>query len=403
MSFMGRIAKPRAALNGDIERLIADTYGGVPSATGLTVTTESAMRVGAVYACVLVLAQSVAQLPSHMFKEVGKLKEKAYDHYLYPIIHDQPNEWMTSYEFKHLIMVHLLLRGNSVWLKTVGFNKKIRELIPIHPDRINEIVQDEKYRLFYKIKRPNSPIIDTLPASAVIHFRGMSSDGFTGMNPIQYAREMIGLSMATEKHGAKLFANGATFSGILTHPKSLKESTAKRILSSFNEAYSSVEKAHKTALIEEGMKWEKVSMTADDAQFLESRKYQRSEIAGFYRVPPHMIGDLDKATLNNIELLDLAFVKHSLTPWLVSIEQTLKKDTLTIEEKRSYYYKFSVEGLLRGDIKSRNDAHAVAVQNKWLNANEVRSLEDMNPRDGGDVYENPNIAVKETPENGKNK
>jgi HK97 family phage portal protein len=391
LSLISRIARPQASAttSGELERLIRSVYGGGITATGLTVNSDNAMRVGAVFACVLVLAQSVAQLPIHLYEQQGKKKERAAGHSLYSLIHDQPNEWMTSYEMKQLVMVHLLLRGNSVWIKTRGSDGRIRELIPIHPNLIEGIKQDELYRLFYRIKRPSTQAVDEIPGDRLVHFRGLSMNGFSGMNPIEYAREMIGLSMAAEKHGAKLFANGARLGGILTYPGKLKQQAAENLINSFNEKHASVEQAHKTMLLEEGAKWEKVSMTNNDAQFLESRKYQRSEIAGFYRVPPHMIGDLDKATFSNIEHQDLGFVKHALMPWLVGMEMTLKKDLMTAEEKRRLYFKFNIEGLLRGDIKSRNDAHKVAIDGGWLNPNEIREMEDRNPYEGGNVYRVP--------------
>lgn len=389
VSLIARIAKPQAAAS-TIENLMRSVYGGSTSATGITVNTDSAMRVGAVYTCVLVLSQSVAQLPLHEYEKSSTSKSKATNHYLYDLVHDQPNEWMTSYEMKQLVMVHLLLRGNSIWLKAkVPGQRKIRELIPFHPNLIQGIQQDSKYRLSYKVKRPNSTEIDTIPGDRVVHFRGLSMDGFSGLSPLEYAREMIGLSIATEKHGAKLFANGARLGGILSHPTKISEGAHERLIKSFNEAYTGVENAHKTALIEEGMTWNKVTMTAEDSQFLDTRKYQRSEIAGFYRVPSHMINDLEKATFSNVEHLDLAFVKHSLMPWLVSFEQTLKKDCMTDEEKKKYYFKFSVEGLLRGDIKSRNEAHQKAVMGGWLNRNEVRETEDRNPVDGLEEFLEP--------------
>lgn len=402
MSIMSRISRPQAALtsSSDIGRLISGLYGGGTSSTGLSVTTETAMRVGAVYSCVLVLSQSVAQLPLHLYRENAGEKEKATKNNLYYLVHDQPNEWMTSYEMKQLVMAHLLLRGNSVWLKTRGTRGDVREIIPIHPDRVAEIEQDDQYRLFYKIRRPDGGggQIDTIPSSSVIHFRGISTNGFTGVNPIQYAREMIGLSMATEKHGAKLFSTGARLGGILTHPSKISKPAADRLIESFNSAYSGVENAHKTALIEEGMKWDKVTMTAEDSQFLDTRKYQRSEIAGFFRVPPHMIGDLEKATFSNIEHQDLGFVKHSLTPWLVSTEQTLKKDLLSDEEKKDHYFKFNVGGLLRGDTKSRYEAFGIGIDKEFMNPNEVRGLEDMSPYPGGDEYRTRTSTVKDTPE-----
>jgi len=381
-------SRPQAS-SRDIERQIRSVYGGGATSTGINVNSDNAMRVGAVYACVLVLSQSIAQLPIHIYRKNGKRKEIAADHPLYPLIHDQPNEWMTDFEMKQLIMVHLCLRGNSVWLKTRGIGGRVAELIPIHPDRIQEIVQDERYRLFYKISRPGSGEVDSIPGHKLIHIRGLSTDGFSGLNPIAQAREMIGLAIATEKHGGKLFSNGARIGGILIHPKKLSPTATKYLEESFNATYSGVENAHKTAILEEGMEWKGISMTAEDSQFLETRKYQRSEIAGLFRVPSHMINDLEKATFSNVEHLDLAFVKHSLMPWAVGIEKTLRKDLLSEDEKESLYFKFNAAGMLRGDIKSRYEAYGKGILDGWLSPNEVREWEDLDPYDGGDEYRRP--------------
>lgn len=392
MGIMSAIATPapRAAVTSsqELERVIRATYGGGVASSGISVNSDSAMRVGAVYACVLVLAQSVAQLPCHLYETDGTMRRRAFDSDLYRLIHDQPNEWMTAYDMKQLAMVHLLLRGNSVWLK-LRAGGQVRELIPVRPDYLKGIAQDERYRLVYQIRRPNTQTVDEVPAENVLHLRGLSLDGYSGVSPIEYAREMIGLSIATEKHGAALFSNGTRLGGILRHPNKISQVASQRLEESFSEKYAGVANAHKTVLLEEGMEWVKVTMTAEDAQFLESRKFQRSEIAGFYRVPSHMINDLERATFSNVEHLDLAFVKHSLTPWLVNIEQALKKDLMTPDEKRRHYFKFNVEGLLRGDIKSRNEAHQKAVEGGWLSPNEVREMEDRNPYPGGDEYRRP--------------
>ena len=296
-----------------------------------------------------------------------------------------PNSWMTPYDFKQLAMVHLCLRGNSFWLKTRGIGGRIRELIPIHPDRIVGVDQDELYRIYYRVRR-DAQTVDTIPAENILHLRGLSSDGLRGLNPIEQAREMLGLAIAEERHGAKMFSQGTTLAGILSHPGKLSKDAADRLRESFEETYSSVENAHKTAVLEEGLKWEKISMTAEDSQFLESRNYSRSEIAGFFRVPAHFINDLTHATFSNVEHLDLAFVKHSLMPWIVNFEQTLALALLTPAERVDHYFKFNVDGLLRGDTASRAAAHQSAIQNGYKNRNEVRELEDLNPVDGLDTF-----------------
>jgi len=389
MAGLARLLHPRGSTSS-LERLIRDTFGGYGTVSGVRVTPDSAMHMGAVYACVLVLSQSVAQLPLHLFRRSGDTRQRVSGQPLSRFVEEQPNEWMTAYEFKQLIMVHLLLRGNSYWLKTRGAGGQVRELIPISPDRIKGIEQDALFRVFYKVKRSGSEKeIDTIPGEDLLHIKGLSYDSLQGLNPIEYAREMMGLYSAAEQHGAKLFSQGTRMGGVLQHPGTLSDEAATRLRESFNEMHSGVANAHKTALLEEGMKWESISMTADDAQFLESRQYQRSEIAGFFRVPAHFINDLEHATFSNVEHLDLAFVKHSLMPWLVNIEQTLRRSLLTPPEKADHYFKFIVDGILRGDSVSRAQSYQQAIMNGWLNPNEVRELEDRDPYEGGDAFRIP--------------
>jgi len=388
---MERLARPQAAASDTLERLILETYGGITTASGVNVTTEKAMRLGVVFACVLVLSQSVAQLPLHLFRRSGRDRERLDEHPAALLI-KKSNTWMTSYEFKQILMVNLVLQGNSYWLKTRGTDGRVRELIPLDPARIKGVEQDENFELFYHVRRPDGSI-DPIPAYAILHIKGLSLNGLQGLSPIAYAREMLGLAISQEKHGAKLFSQGTRLGGVLYYPGKLTGPAVKRLKKSFEDSHATVENAHKTAVLEEGMKWEKVSMTAEDAQFLESRNYQRSEIAGFFRVPAHFINDLTHATFTNVEHLDLAFAKHSLTPWIVNIEQSLERALLTDEEQIDHYFKFNLGGLLRGDSASRAAAYQSAILNGYMSPNEVRELEDRNPYPEGDDFRIPlNVA-----------
>lgn len=394
MSFMATIARPRAAVTSsrELERMILSVYGGGKTAAGVTVTPDSAMRIAAVHSCVKVLAQSVAQLPIHVYRKNGKKREVIDDHPLSELLHWQPNTWMTGFDMFQLIVAILCLRGNSLWLKGMVYGKEsVSSLVPIHPDLIHSVEQDESYRTIYKIKRPKTGVIDEIPESKIIHFRGLSTNGFWGLSPIKECQESVGLAMATEQHGARLFSNGAQIGKVFKHPKRLSPQAHATLKESLNDGgeYAGVLNAHKTLILEEGMDVAKIGMTAEESQFLDTRKYQRSEIAGIFRVPPHMIGDLEKATFSNIEHQDLGFVKHTLTPWLVSIEQTLRKSLLSPADKKTHLIKFNVDGLLRGDIKSRNEAHEKAINGGWMSPNEVRALEDMSPYPGGDEYRKP--------------
>lgn len=388
-AFLGnlRIARdPRT-----LEDVIRETFGGGETESGEYVSDERAMRCAAVYACVRVLAESVAQLPLMLYRsrEDGG-KDRLVDHPLYRLLHYQPNLWQTSFEFREYAMAALLLRGNFYALKNMTGppeRAKLVELLPIHPAYVST-EQDERWRLRYTIRFPGKGAQE-VPEGNILHVRGLSMDGVTGLSPISYMRESIGLSIAAEKHGARVFKNGARPGGVLTTPKTLSDEAFKRLKEEWQEAFSG-RNVHRTAILEEGTKWEKMGMTNEDAQYLETRKFQRSEIAGIFRVPAHLINDLEKATFSNIEHQSQSFVSYSLTPWLVRFEQVFWRDLLTEQEKRDgLYVKFNVDGLLRGDAKSR--AEALKIQREWgiINANEWRALEEMNPRDGGDVYLTP--------------
>lgn len=271
----------------------------------------------AVHSCVKIKADSIGQLPCHLFKETGKTKEKAKDLRLYRLLHRQPNSWMTAPEFWGMCSACLDLRGNFFALKSGLPGREMRELIPIPMGRVKEVIQSTDYSLAYKVARPDGSTIDTIPGERIMHIRGLTLNGFMGMNPIEYARDSIGLSKATEKHGATLFKQGTMLGGVLSFPGNIKNpDTRKAILDSFNEVHSSVENAHKTAMVEDGMKWEKLGMTSVDSQFLESRNFQKKEIVDlFFGLPLSMLQSGDKvATYASADAFDLEYVKYALTP-----------------------------------------------------------------------------------------
>ncbi len=405
MSIARQIMRPKAMTSDDLSRLILSTYGGGTSATGISVNADSAMRAMAVHSCIKILANSVAQLPCHMMQIVKGNKEKAEDFYLYPILHDQPNAWMTAPEFWGMVIACLNLRGNFFALKSGLPGRPIRELIPLAVGAVEEVIQTSSYGLFYKVRRPNgdqnasdngggigqiaSTVVDTVPGDRIMHIRGLVLNGFMGLNPIAYARESIGLALATEKHGAKLFAHGTMLGGILKWDKHFKtDADAQRVIQSFNEVYSSVENAHKTALLEDGLNWEKMQMTSEDSQFMEARKFQKKEIVDlFFGMPLAMLQSGEKtATFASAEQFALQYVTYALLPYLVNIEKAIRRDLLAEEEKKRYYAKFAVGGLLRGDMDSRFRAYQTAINTEIMNPNEARDLEDMNPYPGGDEY-----------------
>lgn len=359
---------------------------------GKPVNDRTAMQHTAVYACVRVLSEAIAQLPLHVYQYTESGKERVPRHPLYFLLHDQPNPEMTSFVFRETLMSHLLIYGNAYAQIIRNGRDEVMGLYPLMPDRI-KVDRDERNRLVYIYSRydeqnPNfreqGEII--LPAEQVLHIVGLGFDGLVGYSPIAMAKNAIGLAVACDEYGASFFANGASPSAVLEHPGVIKN--PERIRSAWQKAYSG-SNAHRICVLEEGMKYTPISIPNNEVQFLETRKFQIEEIARLYRVPLHMIGDLDHATFSNVEHLSLDFVKYSLDPWIVRWEQALQKALLNDSEKGRYFIKFNVEGLLRGDYASRMQGYATARQNGWMSANDIRDLEEMNripAEEGGDLY-----------------
>ena len=363
------------------------------STAGKNVTERSAMQMTAVYSCVRVLSEAVAGLPLHVYKyRSDGGKEKALNHPLYFLLHDEPNPEMTSFVFRETLMTHLLLWGNAYAQIIRNGKGEVVALYPLMPNRMT-VDRDENRRLYYKYYRGNDEAIRSkeyeiiLSPYDVLHIPGLGFDGLVGYSPIAMAKNAIGLAIATEEYGAKFFANGAAPSGVLEHSGTLKN--PDKVRESWNATFGGSHNANKVAVLEEGMKYTPISISPEQAQFLETRKFQINEIARIFRVPPHMVGDLEKSSFSNIEQQSLEFVKYTLEPWLVRWEQSMVRSLLTPSEKREYFIKFNVDGLLRGDYASRMSGYATARQNGWMSANDIRELENLDripAEEGGDLY-----------------
>ena len=349
--------------------------------SGKRVTDRTALQHIAVYACVRVLSEAIAQLPLHVYKYNDKGKERVLQHPLYFLLHDQPNPEMTSFVFRETLMSHLLIYGNAYAQIIRNGRGDVIGLYPLMPDKM-KVDRDEKNRLIYIYSRydeanPNlkeqGDII--FYADEVLHIPGLGFDGLVGYSPIALAKNAIGISIACEDYGASFFGNNANPSGVLEHPGVIKN--PDKLRDAWHRAYGG-RNAHKVAVLEEGVKFTPISIPNNEAQFLETRKFQIEEIARMYRVPLHMISDLDHATFSNVEHLSLDFVKYSLDPWIVRWEQSLQKALLSDSEKGRYFIKFNVDGLLRGDYASRMQGYSIGIQNGFLCPNDVRELEDMN-------------------------
>lgn len=378
------------------QQLEALVIGGAASSSGVSVSADTAARFGTVFACVRVRAESIGQLPMHFYERKGRLKNKAEDHPLYSLLHDAPNEATTAQEFWEWVSVSLDLRGNAyVYINRVG--GKVFELLPLDARWVQPKLTAAR-DVYYELRIPGTAPT-RLGADAMLHFKLMSLDnGLTGASVIAQARNSIGLAMALEQHGATFFRNGGAPGGILKTEQVLTDPQYESIKESWQEAHGGLDNAHRVAILEAGLSWQNVGVSLDEAQFIEGRKYQRSEIAGLFRVPPHLIGDLERATFSNIEQQGLDFVIHGLMPTLTRIEQRIRLQLVDKADRRLYFAKFNVNGLVRGDMAARASFYSAQVQNGALSPNEIRELEDQNPREGGDIYLTPlNMAVNGKP------
>ncbi len=315
---------------------------GNSSTSGIGVTPESALTSSAVFACVRILAETLASLPLITYERRGRARERATDFYLYPILHDDPNEWMTSFEFRETVQGHLALWGNAY--SQIEYDKagRVKSIFPLRPDRMMDIKIENGVKM-YQYQLPNGEFV-WLGGERIWHLKAFG-DGLFGYSPVQLMRNAIGLTLAMEKFGAKFFGNGARPGGVLEHPGKLGEEAQKRLRASWNEMHSGLDNSHKVAILEEGLKWHEVGIPPDDAQYLDGRKFQGTEIARIYRVPPHMIADLDKATFSNIEHQSQEFLNYTMLPWTTRWEQSIRKYLLLESERKRYYVEFLVDGL----------------------------------------------------------
>lgn len=362
------------------------------SSSGKRVNERSAMQMTAVYSCVRILSEAVASLPLHIYEQEDGQSKKATDHPLFFLLHDEPNPEMTSFVFRETLMTHLLLWGNAYAQIIRNGKGEVVALYPLMPDRM-KVDRDENGQLYYEYQvstadpKVNPAGTVRLAPEDVLHVPGLGFDGLVGYSPIAMAKNSIGMAIACEEYGAKFFAHGAAPSGVLEHPGVLKDPSKLR--DSWQATFGGSANSGKVAVLEEGVKYTPISIDPQQAQFLETRKFQINEIARIFRVPPHMVGDLEKSSFSNIEQQSLEFVKYTLDPWVSRWEQAMTKILLTPEEKKKYTIKFNVDGLLRGDYQSRMNGYAIARQNGWMSANDIRRLEEMDPipeEAGGDLY-----------------
>ena len=352
---------------------------GYESEAGVTITPDTAMRVATVYACIKVLAETMAQLPLIVYRErEDGGKDRLPNHPLYKVLHDQPMANITSYDWRAMMVGHTALRGNAYsYITRVG--GVVRELIPIHPDRCDPEVQPD-HSVLYKISGTSG--IQIFNEKDILHLKGVTADGHIGISPIKQQRDTIGLARSYDEHGSKMFKNGAKPGGVLKIDGALSDKAYDRLKNTWSTSFNG-DGVGNPAILEEGLDWKALALTAEDAQFIEQKKLSRSEIAAIFRVPPHKIGDLEKATFSNIEQQSIEFITDTILPWCKAIEQRFK---LQLISDPKVHAEFLLTGLLRGDSKSRSEYYEKMVQNGLMSPNEARALENMNPYPGGEKF-----------------
>lgn len=357
-----------------------------PTSSGETVTEGTAMSFAVVYACIRVISESVGQIPLKVYERLPSGgKREASGHPLYALLHDWPNEEMTSFTWREAMASHLCGWGNCYSYIDFGRDGRPKSIELLSPDRVCPKRLSSSDLLVYDVTSRKGGT-KRYAKEQILHVPGMGFDGIAGYSPIRIAAETIGAGMAAQKYIGAFFKNGAVPRGILEHPGSMSQEAQDRLRENWNKTYGGSGNAHKVAILEENMKFHIVSVNPVDAQLIETMKLSRSQIAGIFRVPAHMINDLDKATFSNVDQLSLEFVKFSLMPWLARMEQVFNRRLFLPAERGKYFCQFVTDGLLRGDSKSRNEAHRVAIMGGWKSVNEVRAEENMEPIKNGDKH-----------------
>jgi HK97 family phage portal protein len=401
LSRLERPRKPeRRSINMDIatlDQLMDFKVFGLPSSSGVAVNADTARGLTAVFCAERILSETLASIPFNLMRRTAGGKEIATDHPLQKRLR-RPNPWQTSFEWRRMLQGHVAVRGNAyaeiIW-NADGYPDA---LIPRHPDRII-VRQLSETEIGYGQRMPDGSI-RLIPPGNMLHLRGISSDGIKGDSIVAMFRNSIGAAAATEEHGARLFKNGTQIPYAITHPKSLSDQALKRLRESFDEEHAGVSNFYRPMFLEDGMNVVKLGLTAEDSQFVESRTFNISEFARIFNIPPHMLKELSRATFSNIEHLGIEFVTYTMVPWFVLWEQRMDADLLSETDFDEYYTKFNVNGLLRGDMKSRFDAYAVARNWGWMSANDIRRLEDQNDIENGDIYLEPlNMVPAGSPRN----
>jgi len=383
MGFLSKIKENRFETSGlaNPKQWLIDLIGGSQSISGVKVTEENAMTFSAVYAAVRIIAETIASLPLNVYREMPDGgKEKAKSNYLYPLLHNKPNSLMTSFTWREMLLAHLLHWGNHYSQIELDNSGRVIGLWPLLPNQVEVKLKNKKLYYVYSNESGKQTVY---ASNEILHIPGLGFNGYVGFSVIRMAREAIALGLAAEQFGSRFFGQGAQPGGIIEYPGQMTEEAYQRYKSDVNKKYGGLGNSHKIMVLEEGLKYHQTGIPPNDAQFLETRKFQIQEIARIFRVPPHMLADLERATFSNIEQQSIDFIIYTIRPWLVRIEQALN-DKLISSKNNTNYIKFVVEGMLRGDAESRSSFYNSMFNLGAMSPNDIREKEEMNPVPGGD-------------------
>lgn len=362
-----------------------DKLGGTSKA-GVSVTNSNALTSTAYYAGVTLIAQTLAQVPLILYKRLERGKERAISEQLYHVLHDEPNPYMSAYTYYETLQGHILTWGNAYAEIEWEPDGQVRHLWPLRPDKMQVKWKDGKIVYIYSLPAGENAEIKY---KDILQIPGYGFDGLIGYDPITMVREAIGLAKATEEFGSRFFSNGSQLSGVLTHPQQLKDTSREHMKESWEKMHQGLSNKHRIAILEEGVTFQQIGVPPENAQFLETRKFQVTEIARFLHLPPHMIADMEHATFSNIEHQGIEFVTYTMMPWFTRWAQNVNRKLIPLADKRTMFSEFLPAALLKGDVLSRYQSYAVGRMNGWLSADDIREMENMNPIDGGDVYYMP--------------
>lgn len=353
------------------------------AATGI-VTPSASMKISTVFACARILADTLGSLPLILYERVQDGKQRADNHYLYKLLHDRPNPLMTAFEFRETCQAHLALWGNAYIQLEYDARGRVTELWPLLPNMVH-MTRVENGRRFYYYQLPNGQM-QWLPGDIIWHLRGLGGDGLNGYSVVGFARKDLETADMANTYVNRFYKNDARPSIVLEHPGELSDEAHLRLEESWEETHGGVERSHRVAILEEGLKLHEVGIPPQDAQFIQTREFSVVDICRWFRMQPHKVGHLANATFSNIEHQSIEHVTDTIQPWAKRWEQSINQNLLLPRDRQRFYAEFLLDALLRGDTATRYAAYAQARQNGWLSANDIRKLENMNPVDGGDIY-----------------